>query len=360
VNGSVLVRGGDGTVGEAGLPGMAGTDGRDGDRGLPGGSGGRNAAAGGNGGDGARSGMGGTGGTGGAGGGGAGGGGGTVLLVGTELQLPGVVSAAGGAGGAGGGVAGVRGNVLLGSNKSLDARPENSLWLVEDSSGRAAGSKRPNPYVRDSNGDAVQTPYVTDQLALFADDSRIGLEGGAETFGRLSASPGQAAAALASFVDGLRADSPGSGAILLRLDRLFGKDYLHADHLLLVNLGPSNLEGLSLRVTTGTADLDSSAPMEALALGGWERDPAFGGSGVEELVLRPGQVWLTLVPSDTELTVGWGGRNVSRGSGQMLSAGIELSFATPVPEPSTWALWLSGLMALGAVARRRSTVLQAQ
>jgi hypothetical protein len=43
-------------------------------------------------------------------------------------------------------------------------------------------------------------------------------------------------------------------------------------------------------------------------------------------------------------------------TGLSCSAGCEAPVLTPaVPEPETWALMLSGLLAVGGVARRRAT-----
>ena len=281
---------------------------------------------GGGGGEGGNGGQGGTGGNGGNGGSGApggGGAGGTIKLVSSVFSGSASIFTSGGA--AVSGAPGGNGRFVFGRNTTdaWSGTLEGSTKLeMSDGAGHSLGARKMNPFVF---GFATDTPYVPD------------LPGGADVCGVTSLSSTDPA--IASMLTGVPAGA--KGALILMDDGPAGlaQNWDGFDMLLLVNLTDGNLAGPRLGVGREGYLLDA-------LVGGWARDPAFGGAGYDWLGELPAHgVYATLVPE------GIGGFNAAFDNALQPWAWVNtMTYDTPVyvvPEPATLALLaLAGLTLL--------------
>lgn len=333
-----------------GSSGLAGAAGRAGEiavsvpgRMSTGGSGGRgnNGGGGADGGDGGYGAYGGT------------GGGGTVRIVAARIvdERPTVVTE-GGRPVFSNNPTGASGRFYYGSNENDRLRYASGAVVgnivIDDTTGRAYGTRAANPFIRLSSGASVQTPFITSWLA----NGTELLAAGAERFGIVSAG----AAALAQpLVDRLRAGSPTSASAALVRERSFAGLVMEGfDALIMVNLtGRSLLEPKLV----GFGDAGYSQ-MSALLAGGWAQDAAFGGDGADAiLALQANGMYLTFVPSDTAsdlLRFGFSVDGVGT-SGVLTRDGQAMYLSTvAVPEPGTWAMLLAGVAVVVMRFRVRS------
>lgn len=315
-----LAKGGNGVAGASGTNGVSGVGGLSGSGGSAGTLGGDTPYGdGGNGAGGGSGGSGGTGGKGGTGGTGGGGAGGTVKLFGSVVTASGNVNTSGGTGGNVGG----SGRFILGTNTASTV----TGVLTGASSTKAAGMMHTNPF---SSGGA-QTPLIPNIVF------------GAESYGVTTLGPLDVS---------VPADPNGNtGVTLLRYATGIGSyntDFTGYDLLLLVN--SSQYDALNPKLGYGAAGYSSP-----LLVGGWENDPAFGGSGATPIALLPaGGVYATLVPEGTtDFTVSFDGLNGSVTNSRTSLAAGESMF-TPVPEPTFVGMFGVTAAALGMFGRRRN------
>jgi hypothetical protein len=326
--------GGDPTVSDSwGWDGADSSNGQAGAaNGLTGGGGGGGAGGGGGGGGGA-GGWGGWGLWGGDGGAGGGGAGGTVKIVAS------VVSGAAGVntGGGTGSTAGTNGKFVLGRNTTDAWSPAltgSTRLDMTDGAGNNLGTRKLNPFVF---GFATNTPYVP------------GLVGGAEVFGMTTLSSTDAAIA------SLLTDAPAGamGALILMDNGPTGlaQKWDGFDMLLMVNLSDCALLNPKLGVGRDGWLLDA-------LVGGFVRDPAFGGAGYDMLDNLPARgVYAVLVPEGAT----WFNAIVDGSAGasqETLGLGGTM-YLTAVPEPATLALVALGAAALTRLRRRSRTTTDA-
>lgn len=235
---------------------------------------------GGRGGFGGQGGSGGHGGNGGNGGSGGGGAGGTIRISGSVTRTNGIIDVSGGEGAN----AGDLGRIIMGSNASHTG---GEVPFV--------GPQKPNPYVENQ----VPTPFIPN------------LSGGADAFGLLEID------SLADDFAVVRSAAPlGATAALLLMDQ--GPDgYDHPwegfDLLLFMNLGSESLD---------VPLLSAGSNLTELVVGGFSRDPQFGGTGEQFLTeLEAHRVYGTLVPN--------GATNFGFGDASGSVTGLSLGFGEP-------------------------------
>jgi len=272
--------GGSGGVGVPIGSGGGGSDGSDGENnGGIGGGGGGAGGGGGGGGAGGKGGDGGKGGAGGKGGKGGGGAGGTIRLVCSVVEGSGEVSAP--VGGVGNGTydKGHDGRFVLGRNTTdaFGGTVEDAQYLrITNTAGAHSGTRATNVFVA---GGTTETPYIP------------GLVDGAEIYGltSLAATDPELAAAVAGA-------PPNARAGLLLMDSgpaSLGRNWDGYDMLLVLNLTGTPIDAPRLGV-------GQEGHLEPLKIGGWTRDPRFGGGGHAELPrLAAHAVYATLVPAGT-------------------------------------------------------------
>jgi hypothetical protein len=284
------------------------------------------AGDGGSGGNGGFGSYGGAAGTGGQGSGGGGGAGGTVKIFGSVIDAAGAAASAAGGVGAGGN-AGSDGRVLLGTNAA-----SGTPGVTGGTTAASTGARDVNPYIPG----ITLTPFIPD------------LEGGAELFGLLSGVD-----ATDSVYDLLFANAPDRAfaAVVQSATGPSGYSDLYDgfDFLSVVNMTSQVLSNPRLGV-----DLNHLGFSEALMVGGWQRDPANGGSGDETLTELLGlQVWATLVPdAANRLNFLGGGASVFP-----LTSKDGTSFAyllAPIPLPAPILMLLAALGGLRLLRRRHN------
>jgi len=268
VSGDGQWAGGGGAGGASGQDGVAGSAGAAGTGGYGGGGGG--GGGGGRGGDGGQGGRGGNGAMGGTGGGGAGG---TIKLFGSILDASATASvhAAGGTGA----MAGGNGRLIIGQN-TMDSLASSvtgaQIIRMTETGGQSLGIRRLNPYIA---GWVTETPYIPD------------LVGGAELYGLSTLSSTDTA--ISSLLAHAPAGVKSTMVVMEKGPAGLAQNWDGFDMLLLVNRGDTALA----RPRLG-AGLQGYV-MTAL-VGGFQRNPAFGGGGLEELGELPAYgVYATLV-----------------------------------------------------------------
>lgn len=242
--------------------------------GTAGGGGGGGGGLGGHGGTGGNGGDGGLGGAGGPGGGGAGG---TVKLVASVFSSNGVmvINTSGGAA-VSGSHEGQQGRFVFGHNIA-DSQSFELVGATEvdmtDGAGHRLGTRKLNPFI---SGSATETPYLP------------GLTGGAEAFGMAALSSTDPA--IAALLTNAPAGAVGALILMDQGPAGLGQNWDGFDLLLLVNLTDKALIGSRLGVG------EQGYLADAL-VGGYARDPHFGGGGPVVLSDLPANgVYATLVP----------------------------------------------------------------
>ncbi|MEZ4279663.1 MAG: hypothetical protein R3F21_08650 [Myxococcota bacterium] len=307
VTGSGASAGGRGSLGEDSIPGSPGE--------LR-----STAGSGGAGKRGGRGGDGGAGARGAAGGNGASGAGGTVLLHGSIVEPASWTILA-----TGGTTADV-GRFVVGSNGEISLADVTGANVE-----RHLGQARVNPLILGS----VPTPLI------------VGVEGGAEAFGKLPAL--LATDPALAFV---RSGAPqGAEVAVVRLARgpaPYDDDYLGADMLLFVNLRNQTQTLPRLGVDLDASD---STFLPVLREGGFAAHPDFGGSGPRALDrLGPYEVYATMIPSLTRPLVNAAVVGAPPESERLVRPGDALYV---VPEPGLALMTCVGVGALAAIGRGR-------
>ena len=144
---------------------------------------------------------------------------------------------------------------------------------------------------------------------------------------------------------------PGS---MLVLDILGSAGEFSVDHLRLGNDSTFNLNGLHV-VFNFLGDTDPNA---FAATGGFDMDNFLQSLNLQtgevtglSTVFAEGQTWSDVIPGANITAVS----PIYDLSGLQLAAdGTVTVVATPVPEPSTWAMLVVGLLMLGSLAQRRA------
>jgi hypothetical protein len=238
----------------------------------------------------------------------------------------GVTGGAGGGTGVTTGASGGGGRFVLGRSTTQGLGGlslSGELVEMADTGGRHLGTREMNPFVF---GFATETPYIP------------GLAEGAELFGLTSRASTDAD--IASMLT--QAPAGAKGALILMDTGPAGltQNWDGFDMLLLVNLTDTALTGPRLGAGRAGYLLDT-------LVGGFARDPAFGGTGYDWLDELPAHgVYATLVPEgSTEFSMAFNDANIPCASANTLV--YNQPVYDVVPEPATLSLLaLGGLMAL--------------
>jgi hypothetical protein len=251
-----------------------------------------------------------------------------------------VVNTAGGIGGMQGaglleGDDGKDGRVVVGSNAAFGF---SSSHVINARTEVYDGLREANPFIKGS----PQTPLIPD------------LAGGAEGFGLLNG-----LTARSSDILGLIGFVPhGAVAALLELPVGpvgYGEDFTGYDMLLFINMSSSALASPMLGIDPAGLDPTFSS---SLLLGGVANDVQFGGSGARVMSSLGGYaIYATLIPEGgTIFNIGYdgltaGGIDLSKNNGRMFVDALGATL--PVPEPTSWTMFVVGLSAMALMARRR-------
>ena len=323
----------------------------DGSAALPGGAGGSGQSPGSTRGVGGAAGSGGTGGAGGNGGlpgFGGGGGGGSIRLTASELineRLD--IQVAGGLQTAAGGSFYYGGNTTATLTRTDGSAIQNRV--VRNATGQSLGAVEGNRFVdKPVRGGDIRTPYLFDKMATLADGSTVGIQGDAALYGLLGAQGPAASIAVASFVDGLRAQAPaGSAAIIMRMLRLgfagaTATDFENNDLILIINIGSHAVVDPKMVVqqTDEQGNFPQSVTRRELRTGS-----TFPGIGEQMLrTLDPGAIWLTSFSDDGPAEFAFSASGMQDFK-QALAPG-QWAAITAVPEPASWVLMAGGIAAL--------------